>query len=165
MVPYFYHFSRISYGFPNLIRKRKGKSYPQCLAETSPAGPGLHRKNSGAPATARVDLHKGPWSFKQLWSAYWYYSHESLILTSKPFFLVLFMSARPPTTPRRTPDCRYRSSPPAAPFRGDEHPDDLPRHNQPSSHHQSDYYGLRSTLLCSWRTLRFTGLGPEATAR
>jgi hypothetical protein len=161
MVSYFYHFSTNFYGFPNLIGKRKGKII-KVLGRNQP---NRHRptQKSGAPATTWVDLRKGPWSFKQLRSAHWYYSHEALTLTSKPFFLVLFMSARPSTMPHRTPDCRYRSSPPAAPFRGDEHPGHFPRHNQPSSHNQSDYYGLRSLLLGSWRTPRFAGLGPEAT--
>jgi hypothetical protein len=81
LVPYFYHFSRISNGFPNLIRKRKGETINsigpkpaqpaqiytelELLGRNQPSRP-RSTQNSGAPATARVDLHKGPCRFKYL---------------------------------------------------------------------------------------------------
>jgi hypothetical protein len=41
LVLYFYHFSTIFYGFLSFLGKRKGKSYQQYWAETSPYNLGL----------------------------------------------------------------------------------------------------------------------------
>ena len=79
LVPYFYHFSRISNGFPNLIRKRKGETINsvgpkpaqpaqiytelELLGRNQPSRP-RSTQNSGAPVIVRVDLRKGPCRFK-----------------------------------------------------------------------------------------------------
>jgi hypothetical protein len=163
LIPYFYHFYVISYGFPKLIIKRKGKL--STVLGQNQLGRPRSVQNSGASATARVDLRKGPWSFKHMRSAYRYCSHESLTLTPKPFCLFLFIIHKTPDDAASNTWLPLSELAAGSPFRGDEHPGHFPRHNQPTSHHQSDCYGLRSTSLGSWQTPRIAGLGPKATTR
>jgi hypothetical protein len=62
LVSYFYHFSRISDGFPNLIRKRKGETIN--TTRPKPAQPAQVHAERGRACDRAVNFAKRPSVFQ-----------------------------------------------------------------------------------------------------